>query len=341
MASALPFDVHVLVLEWVYRQSQCQEVDYRRLAASTWTPVAQRLLFRRLRKVFRPETVRYFIDITTNNPALRTYVHSLSIYVRRGQKGIVQVADLLAMLSCFPQALQLLIDCSDKLTADELAQLMSLNLSIKTLRGVTTSCMFYQLAQAWAETLRYVLITDGLPETVLRDILTPETFSLHGIEFYHLSHPSPVEWLIPSGRGTLREVELHTYTSLELEALVARAPRITSLTCDPNLPSPHALAPLKELEELIIRGLPDESLKLPQSLRHVGFHAWSYVGPTQIQLDHILAALTSLPHLSLVTATRGIYQWALKEMSDRCAKMGVDFVVHQNPDSFPTASGRT
>ncbi|KAI0058402.1 hypothetical protein BV25DRAFT_1830045 [Artomyces pyxidatus] len=340
MDSILPFDLHVVILEWVYRLSQSQEVDYSTLAASSlvcklWTPIAQRLLFRRLRgRISRPQTVHYLINITHHNPSLGTYVRSLSVYVRRGQKGALEVPDFVALLSCFPQMQQVFIDCSDKLTSDELAQVKGLDLQIKCLRGMTASCMFYQLAQAWAATLRYILISGGSPESVLRDTLTPETFSLLGIEFYHLAQPSPVQWLIPSGGDPpLREVELHAYSSLELEALVARAPRLTSLTCDANLPSPHVLAPLQELEELIIHGLPGEAFKLPRSLRHVGFHPWTYAGPTH--LEYLFAALSSLPHLSLVSATYGIEPWVLKELGDRCTEMGVDFVVHRNPDFFP------
>ncbi|KAI0041772.1 hypothetical protein FA95DRAFT_653525 [Auriscalpium vulgare] len=65
MQAKVPLDVQVIVIEWVYRSSQHQEIDYPTLRACalvcrSWTPVAQRLLFRR---VPVPNVSAYFYRI--------------------------------------------------------------------------------------------------------------------------------------------------------------------------------------------------------------------------------------------------------------------------------------
>ncbi|KAI0039313.1 hypothetical protein FA95DRAFT_1035792 [Auriscalpium vulgare] len=78
MMSQLPFDLHVLFIEWVYRHSQADMTDYATLAACAlvcraWTPVAQRLLYRRLPGKFFVGKER-LIDTIRRNPALGTHV---------------------------------------------------------------------------------------------------------------------------------------------------------------------------------------------------------------------------------------------------------------------------
>ncbi|KAI0045463.1 hypothetical protein FA95DRAFT_123746 [Auriscalpium vulgare] len=53
MKAKVPLDVQFLVIEWVYRSSQHRRIDYRplrmcALICKAWTPIAQRLLIRRV-----------------------------------------------------------------------------------------------------------------------------------------------------------------------------------------------------------------------------------------------------------------------------------------------------
>ncbi|KAI0045465.1 hypothetical protein FA95DRAFT_123791 [Auriscalpium vulgare] len=76
MQTQVPLEVQLMVVEWVYRSSQHGTIDYPTLRACalvcrSWTPVAQRLLFRRV-PVPKPYAEVYDIPKITIDRLLRT-----------------------------------------------------------------------------------------------------------------------------------------------------------------------------------------------------------------------------------------------------------------------------
>ncbi|KAI0045471.1 hypothetical protein FA95DRAFT_1607707, partial [Auriscalpium vulgare] len=87
MKAKVPLDVQFLVIEWVYRSTQDHTIDYRTLrvcalTCKAWTPIAQRLLFRRVPygtlDFFRPDkrTIACLLRTLRAAPHLAAHVRT-------------------------------------------------------------------------------------------------------------------------------------------------------------------------------------------------------------------------------------------------------------------------
>ncbi|KAI0043281.1 hypothetical protein FA95DRAFT_1682001, partial [Auriscalpium vulgare] len=111
----LPRDVHVEIIDWVYRNSQHIKVDYRTISAcslvcKTWTTPAQRLLFRciwprDMTAVLR--TLDQLLPVLQQNHILGTYVRNTSVFL--GSPNTIRTENFLALLTLCPNVTSLYI----------------------------------------------------------------------------------------------------------------------------------------------------------------------------------------------------------------------------------------
>ncbi|KAI0045548.1 hypothetical protein FA95DRAFT_1607587 [Auriscalpium vulgare] len=81
--SPLPHDIHVDIIDWVYRSSQHAGIDYETLGAcslvcKSWTGPSQRLVFRRTSILNHMEQLQRLLTVLIQNPLLPTYVRSIN-----------------------------------------------------------------------------------------------------------------------------------------------------------------------------------------------------------------------------------------------------------------------
>ncbi|KAI0063181.1 hypothetical protein BV25DRAFT_456984 [Artomyces pyxidatus] len=332
--SALPCDVNIDILEWVYRTSQAKKMDYSTLCAASlvcrsWRPLAQRLLFRRVRQ--RQGMPHILINILRRNRALGRHVRSLTV-----QSHAVDMADL---LECCPGTVELILEMP-QITLSYLSnaapRLRALDLQINVL-DVRGAGDVGGLLEVWPS-IRFLVLTDNyLPSR--RRFRDP----LCGIKMSKsLFHNRLLDLLILPGLSTLREIEIDDsiphYPKAPVNAWFTRvAPLLTSFTS--YFPPANSLHEhFESLEKVVFCSLPDWSFWFPPHVRHVGYHAREGTEPARVEgraLARFVDALSALPSLRLVTVTRVSRKSIFSVLEETCRTRGAEFIVYPDAASFP------
>ncbi|KAI0063131.1 hypothetical protein BV25DRAFT_1915457 [Artomyces pyxidatus] len=327
---ALPWDVYVEILEWVYRASQAKEIDYPTLCAASlvcrsWRPLAQRLLFRRVRRRLGEEYL--FTNILQQNRSLGQHVRSLNVGYS------VDFADL---LECCPNTTELVLELPLSKAEIESAapRLHALNLQIAVLDlhaawdidallelWPSTSCLLYDYGHIyWSSRtpLWGPLISLKIPAAVFAQ--------------------SYLDELVPPGVDTLREIEIDGFIPDRVPEWFARAgPHLKSFTA--RFPAfPSLRRHFGSLEQVVFSALVCFGYTFPESVRHVGYHCDGTELSTYCDhrgLPQLLVAIKALPHLQLVTATRASRKDVLAAIETVCRQRGVEFIIYPDAESFP------
>ncbi|KAI0040249.1 hypothetical protein FA95DRAFT_1611944 [Auriscalpium vulgare] len=315
---ALPHDIHVEILDWVYCNSQHVDIDYRTLSACSlvckiWTTPAQRLLFRFISPLDAVHKLLPVTGIDINFAATTT------------------TDNFFALLALCPNVTSLSITLNSKTFAPSvLDRLRALELQIEYLQ---TNIWFDIVAS-------YVHLWPSL-----------RCLEMYESGFYHaFDRPPPVPLKLPQGvnvdwrfpvlarcllEGTdtsaLRELEMYAVEwedSTCLAALTSTSvlENLTSLVLlDGALPPYAILDRCARLETLVFAERPAMAVVLPRTLRHVCYRALTK--DDRLPLRFLLDALKALPSLGMVTATRALSTEDVADLTRGCKEIGVDFVA--------------
>ncbi|KAI0047104.1 hypothetical protein FA95DRAFT_1572740 [Auriscalpium vulgare] len=345
----LTYDVHVEIINWVYRNLQLNllyrnfphiDVDYRTLSACSlvcrgWRTAAQRLLFRNL------------------NPVHGTYGHFASI--RLGEtdgEALEGLADgrsvtdkYLAIMAFCPNIKSLyitLIDLSSVIGLIERLRALDLRLErlqLASLNDVETPETIASLVRLWPSLqsldvgvrfatgfeLRYPVVPFKTPRSISVSWAFPEL----------------TRWLLEgSDTSALRKIEVLrvNWDNPDCARVFSRTSaleNLTSLIVDGALPPKEIMDRCVRLETLVFAVRPTGAVVLPRTLHHLGYHAVRKDKGTP--LHYLLDAIQALPVLRLVTATRTMSTTDLTDLTHRCEEIRVDLGLYSDHSMFRAA----
>ncbi|KAI0047100.1 hypothetical protein FA95DRAFT_1572739 [Auriscalpium vulgare] len=296
---ALPFDVHVEVINWVYRNSQHGSIDRRTLRACSlvckgWTTPDQRLLFRRI------DSSRLY------GAKLSKLLKAVRQTSRDPTEWVTNNDDALALLALFPNLNGLFLHAAI---------------------GPSTVTRIVNRMQGMALRLQHLSIS-STPELIAQFLcLWPDLQSLE-ISSWPSREPFDVtEFPVPlkAPRSTMVHWSLHSTARWLFEAADTSALRELGVAGvrwdDPLCLGAFSRTPaLDNLTSLILGGaLP------PQA-----------VIDRLVQLEELVFAErpAGLPLLRLVSATRQLSPADQKDLSRACEEMRVDCVLYSNIRMF-------
>ncbi|KAI0045652.1 hypothetical protein FA95DRAFT_1607507 [Auriscalpium vulgare] len=345
--ATLPLDVQILIIEWVLRSSQHARIDYATLRACAlvcreWTPIAQRLLFRRIPRIPSRHDhggISLLFHVLRAHPHLAAHVRS----VRVGWTLSHPVLDMtLALLELCPRVEGLSFISfvfQSFVNVAQTTRLRALYLKPTVLEVVGDEALVSSIVPMWPS-VRVLLVrtNDGnggpqvaqalptrvpssvqaltLPASNVRRILSPSE-PLPALHHFELTDPM---WVDPAWCQHLRTVGV--------------LPQIRTLYLKGQFPPQDVLDQLVRLDSLVVTEPPEQHVTLPPLLHHFGYH-YLRLGHRNVSPEFLTAALGPLSDLRLVTVTRHVgrdMQAALKGM---CNARGVDFASYETPDCFP------
>ncbi|KAI0045572.1 hypothetical protein FA95DRAFT_1607609 [Auriscalpium vulgare] len=340
--ATLPYDVYVEIIDWVYRASQHATLDRCTLrtcalVCKAWTFPAQRLLFRRTwaahpQEPFGPVQRAQLLRAVRANPLLGTHVRN--IVVPATYAAATLDADGLALLALCPNVRALHITVLGDTAANVAACLRALPLRPAFLRVRGTLASVALIVQLWPglhglDVRAYAFEAPGhhFP------IRTPRSVAVDW------DHAANAHWILAKADvSALRELEVSRAvwddkycmdTFLRTPAIV----HITSLVLDGALPPQAVLDRCSALETIVFAEPPEETVVLPRTLRHVGFH--TETRGEGGQLTYLAAALRALKSLRLVTTSRALSGSALENLTHLCGEMNVEVGFYSGACLFP------
>ncbi|KAI0049151.1 hypothetical protein FA95DRAFT_1604681 [Auriscalpium vulgare] len=349
--SKLPLEVQIVIIECVYRLSQAEAVDYATLRACAlvcraWTPMAQRLLFRRVPYAgLAPDGLEPPLPLLLRT--LRTSPH-LAAAVR----SIFLTGYSREATSDAPPDVELLELCPH-----------IHNISVEDIRPGPAAIFPASEARLRAIQLRPVTLCPwGEPSFVGLFLLSwpnIRTLDLAGMRSYGTSDALPSI----SATGSLQALSLkakdiallqaskNDFTALrELELInpewcvggwIEQVHRldilrgIHTLRIQGSFPPETFLERITRLESLAFDELPEENVVFPQSLRHVGYHPWCRPSDALKVASYAVSTLRALVDLKLLTATRLALPAHLTALEEVCHDRGVEFQTCRTPHHFP------
>ncbi|KAI0041121.1 hypothetical protein FA95DRAFT_1611246 [Auriscalpium vulgare] len=351
--ATVPLDVQILIIEWLYRSSQAQTIDYSSLCACalvcrSWTPTAQRLLLRRAPCPLSwcdhswHFTIPLLLRTLRANSYLATLVHSvhLTLFARTASDSDgpeIELLQLCPNIAGISNSI-ILTECDDRLTSLE-----------PRLRAIPLRPVFLQVGDS--ERTICNRIVQMWPSLVSLDIKTwcyenEALLPIHlssAVQSFTLSYAldPDIAILAPeNGLPALRTLELVYPTWSDVQWSDVQCRTIHELQVLPQLhtlilgriPPPKILTQLSRLKTLVFNCLPAEPVSLPQTLQHVGYHADSYAWEKAKDVMLFAPALWALTHLQLVTVMRCSRQTLLKKA---CRERGVEFRVYKTTEHHP------
>ncbi|KAI0038790.1 hypothetical protein FA95DRAFT_1613100, partial [Auriscalpium vulgare] len=338
-AAALPYDVYVEIIDWVYRASQHTAVDYKTLSACSlvckaWARPSQRLIFRRtwateLGLELSTARKRQLFLAICGSPILGTYVRTLDVDFDVSSFPSGHIANSTTnLLSVCTNITGIAIHSKYFYNMSTLVQnLRKLDLRIKDLRIIGQFDVIGPLVDLWPD-LTCLDIVHHIHRN--RSPPTPSKFT----------RAVAIRWglptcVFPSTSDVLREVEVSDArvnpSGLNRFLSTPALENITSLVLDGAIPRKSVLDRCPKLETLVFAVCPASSTSLPVTLRHVGYHARTADSERRITVDvqHLVAALRGLPALQLVTATRALSKRTLAKLKRGCHMLpGVEFATY-------------
>ncbi|KAI0051936.1 hypothetical protein FA95DRAFT_1602180 [Auriscalpium vulgare] len=344
MATELPLDVQILIIEWLFRSSQHALIDYATLRACAivcraWTPVAQRLLFRRLRclGLQDPQSrIRLLVDTLRTRLHLAAHVRYIEVAWPSYPRDFGDVCLHLLELCRQVEAISFWLSNHNNkpLSADLDAHLRAIQLRPMVLEMI------------------------GLDDTVCRTIVNIFPGARVLVFNVRQRYDGPYECLLPS---TVEALEIPADSLRQCLSLSEPLPalrhlslllpdwsdkalcehlnypgllqQLQSLQIKGNFPPEEILKPLVQLRTLIVEELPRKPVTLPPSLRHIGYHAWWNAAPGALA-ELAVDPLRALPELQLVTVTRAVKPHVRLALEEMCRENGVHLGTYEMPFFF-------
>ncbi|KAI0045439.1 hypothetical protein FA95DRAFT_1607684 [Auriscalpium vulgare] len=330
----IPLEVQIIVVEWVFRSSQHGTIDYPTLCACalvcrSWTPVAQRLLFRRVpvpkpyAEYFRiPQIVIYLLRTLRTAPHLAAHVRSVicSSPVEFDPDSVDYDAAVFALCTSVDRIIFM-----GPVIPALVSRLPTLPVRPTSIFVSGEVSLVNRVINIWPSVR--VLEVDALPwETPIHVPSAVQAIS---------SHRSVLRWTAPAPELHDLEWRDKPPSHMDIPFSVLSQVRTLRLT-GPFVPAPAVLEQLVELESLVIECLPvTASLTLPRSLRHFGYHSGIFPYERDEDMRTLMDAVRARPGLKLFTATRGSSEAVLKRFRSACREVGVEFWVYKEAACFP------
>ncbi|KAI0045577.1 hypothetical protein FA95DRAFT_1596767 [Auriscalpium vulgare] len=358
---ALPHDVHVEIINWVFRNSQHTEMDYPTLRAcstvcKSWIVPSQRLLFRRIQMFSSrhnriTKSNQLLIATLQEKAHLRTYMRRISFWYHPLLTGD---DDFLALLALSPNVTDLFIILPNAnpiatnlfVPGDMVERLRALDLRATSLTMCGMPSAISHFLSIWSDLQSLQL--DLVGESFLRSSGPPVFPSTpRSIKIHCYGWESPLSMLEGSiDLSAVRELEAIGANWHDSTSRLTRTPvfgNLTALIMDGALPPKVVLDRCAQLKTLVFAICPTATVALPATLRHVGYHAVPARGSEMtarapgVDVQHLLRALRPLPALYMVTTTRALYPPAVDQLMLGCKEMRVDFAVYGNANAFQVA----
>ncbi|KAI0039608.1 hypothetical protein FA95DRAFT_1612438 [Auriscalpium vulgare] len=342
MAIEVPLDVYSLIIEWAFRSSQhARSINPSTLRACAlvcraWTPIAQRLLFRRIcctcTNWHGPKCkIRLLVNTLSIRPNLAAHVRHMTVASQPSKHANVCLR-LLEL--CRHVEGIFFLDWADNSTdtgAELNARLRAMQLRPVLLEVVATESSANGVLEALPAvrvlTLRAAHVDSPLPPTI-------EALKIHGHNAGEcLLRSTP----LPALRYLSVIAPLWSDTAICPQLIsTGILPQLESLQVKGRFPPPQTLEQLVRLRTLVVDQLPEEPTKLLPSLRHFGYHSWTqYLSGQRAEHAKLAVDLISeLPELRLVTATRDVAQDVRAALEGMCREEGVEFGTYAMPNHF-------
>ncbi|KAI0047460.1 hypothetical protein FA95DRAFT_1572504 [Auriscalpium vulgare] len=338
-------DVHVEIIDWVYRNSQHVTIEYKTLCACSlvskgWTAPSQRLLFRYIDcSRLRFSHIVHLLHALQGNPLLGTYVRFLEDALSSAVTWAAATNDTLALLALCPNlnALSLLVVID--LVSDVISvvkRMDGIGSQLKHLRIGGTPERIAPFIHLWPN-LQPLEVYDSFGESDLSELSSPlktPRSAVVNLEFLTIAR-----WILEAAdTSALRELDASGVdwdNLLCLDAFIKPAlENLTTLFLDHSLPPQAVINRFVRLEKLVIAARPGlAGVVLPRTLLHVGYHAVRK--DDRAPLRYLLDALQVLPVLRLITATRALSPEDLADLTRACDEMRVDFLLYRDCRMFP------
>ncbi|KAI0043086.1 hypothetical protein FA95DRAFT_1598114, partial [Auriscalpium vulgare] len=279
-----PLDIHIVVIEWVYRSSQHAAIDYPTLRACAlvcraWTPIAQRLLFRRV-PVPKTKIVKLYSNIMARFVrTLRTAPH-LAAHVR---SFILELEGIETKPEVLDDAMEALALCTnvDGITIGPFDADAGFMAHLETL-PVRPS--FLSLSGRYSVVDHVIQIVIQIwPSLRILDIgavsyVALDTHLRMPRELQALSTSAWTSWSASNTAAPLLgdlELRCHDGSAFTKLASFGMAAQLRSLCLvgsggELKAPPPAVLEQLAALESLVLDILPSTAYVLPINLRHLG-----------------------------------------------------------------------
>ncbi|KAI0041450.1 hypothetical protein FA95DRAFT_1611010 [Auriscalpium vulgare] len=344
MATEVPLDVQILIIEWVFRSFQHTSIDYTTLrtcalVCRAWTPTAQRLLLRRIRCTSLQDRGNIPLLLRTLRTRPQLVPHVRHIAICEYNQAASSFRDLWLQLLELCRHIDVISFVNwnahhKPLGADLEAHPQSIPLSPAVLRfsGNDDLESIHSVVNM-CSSARMIVVDDSiaaLPPTI-------EALEMSaGNARRCLSHSQP----LPALRYLCLIRPSWTSTLSRHLTSAGILPQLQSLQIRGDFPPQKLLSQLTQLKTLVVYGLPVRHVTLPTSLRHVGYHAWGDA-PPGASAELAVDPLRALPELQLVTVTRYVERHVQAALGTMCRDRSVDFARYQTPYAFQLAGSST
>ncbi|KAI0041448.1 hypothetical protein FA95DRAFT_1611009 [Auriscalpium vulgare] len=327
MATELPLDVQILVIECVFRSSQHARIDYTTLHACAlvcraWTPTAQRLLFRRLRCISlddRQCNIQLVVDTLIIHPRLSAHVRYIQVSWPSFPPAYASVCLRLLELCPHVEGVSFLgwNNNNRGLTIELAARMRAIQLQpvLLKLLGLTKSKAIVDMFPG----ARLLVFSAGHGAPLPPTVESLEIVAAHASDCLTLSHP------LPSLRHLCLVIPRWSDEALRQHLVSASClPQRQSLSIRGDIPPAEMLEQLVQLKTLIVGELPRKPVSFPSSLRHFGYHAWVRAMKA-VSMELAIDPLLALPELQLVTVTREFEPHVRAALEKMCRDKGLGF----------------
>ncbi|KAI0044666.1 hypothetical protein FA95DRAFT_1608346 [Auriscalpium vulgare] len=349
--SVIPVDAQLIVIEWVYRVSQHSVVDYQTLRAcaltcKAWTPVAQRLLFRRIyyTPIFRIipafEVERLLLTLSAN-PRLASYVCSIEIEIDTEVPHAA--AKSLSLLGLCADVQHIYFDWHGSpsnfiSTFDKQLRALPLSPVVSTLSADTS--LVNHIASIWPSihTLKMRCLKD-FDEDEDEDVFEPTPIFVPSTVRSLSVDTDDTAWKFAPpdcDRSGLRALELklpHDDAWVDLLVVAGVLPQLRFLGIDGPIPTQAALDRLTQLHTLVFTELPYNAASLPQSLRNLAYHARIYDEPegwteNDKPILCMLEVLDQSTNLRRFTMPCGMSGRLREKFDEVCGNRGIEVITY-------------
>ncbi|KAI0044669.1 hypothetical protein FA95DRAFT_229614 [Auriscalpium vulgare] len=344
--SVLNIDIQLFVVEWVYRASQHLTVDYRTLCAcalvcKAWTPVAQRLLFRRIPHPIGTPAALYvqrLLLTLRGNPRLASFVRFIYLHIKLTSGA----AKSLALLGLCTNVQHIYLDCDGSSSAFTLAleeQLRALHVSPVVLTLYAEVHTVKRVASIWpsVRTLKIQFDYSGFEQdNNMTQVSAPSTVRSLSV---HTGGCTAWKFAQDCDFTGLRELELDAGVGLTLSVMPGVLPQLCFLSVDGIIPPQAVLDQLTQLHTLVFTVLPGErtvlllperTVSLPPSLSDLAYHGTQYKGfhGWCRKYKGMLDVLDKSPTLRRFTMPRGMWDHVCARFDEVCGNRGIEVITY-------------